>query len=221
MSIRLSEQTAPGTPPAGKVYLYAKSDGLLYAKDDAGNEVAVAVALATQAEVDAGTASKVVTSGLNKVSLGTPVATTSGTSVTIASSLPAGIRRITVTFSGVSSNGVSPFLIQLGDSGGIEPSGYVSAAFNLAAQVDSTAGFVVMTASTAALAFHGSITLTLANASTNTWVVEGNINSSGSGNAWGCSGSKSLSAVLDRLALTTVGGSDTFDAGEVNVSYER
>ena len=32
------EGAAPGTPPAGMVYAYAKADGLLYQKDDAGVE---------------------------------------------------------------------------------------------------------------------------------------------------------------------------------------
>jgi hypothetical protein len=34
----LSEIAAPSTPSTGLVELYAKSDGLVYAKDDAGNE---------------------------------------------------------------------------------------------------------------------------------------------------------------------------------------
>jgi hypothetical protein len=33
-------------------------------------------------------------------------------------------------------------------------------------------------------------------------------------------GSKSLSAALDRVRLTTVNGTDTFDAGSVNIMYE-
>lgn len=36
--IRLSESIAPGTPPDGKVYMYAKTDGKIYTKDDEGNE---------------------------------------------------------------------------------------------------------------------------------------------------------------------------------------
>ena len=36
-----TEGSAPATPPSGKVVLYAKADGLLYSKDDAGTESAV------------------------------------------------------------------------------------------------------------------------------------------------------------------------------------
>lgn len=46
--LTLNEAAAPGTPSAGKVTLYAKSDGLLYWKDDAGTEYLLPV-VATQA----------------------------------------------------------------------------------------------------------------------------------------------------------------------------
>jgi len=39
--VDLAEQAAPATPSASKVRLYAKSDGRLYLKDDAGQEVAL------------------------------------------------------------------------------------------------------------------------------------------------------------------------------------
>lgn len=41
-SITLTEDTAPGTPLAGRVTLYAKTDGLLYVKNDTGSEMPVA-----------------------------------------------------------------------------------------------------------------------------------------------------------------------------------
>jgi hypothetical protein len=36
--VRMAEAAAPGTPPAGEAHLYVKADGILYWKDDAGNE---------------------------------------------------------------------------------------------------------------------------------------------------------------------------------------
>jgi hypothetical protein len=33
-------------------------------------------------------------------------------------------------------------------------------------------------------------------------------------------GSKALSATLDRVRITTVGGTDTFDGGNINIVYE-
>lgn len=37
-AVLLPEQTAPATPAAGRVAIYAKSDGKVYIKDDAGTE---------------------------------------------------------------------------------------------------------------------------------------------------------------------------------------
>jgi len=56
---------------------------------------------------------------------GTAVASTSNTSIDFTS-IPAGVRRITVMFDAVSTSGTSNWLIQLGDSGGIENTGYLS-----------------------------------------------------------------------------------------------
>lgn len=36
--VSFNERAAPGTPPTGTVILYAKADGKLYYKDDAGSE---------------------------------------------------------------------------------------------------------------------------------------------------------------------------------------
>jgi hypothetical protein len=34
------------------------------------------------------------------------------------------------------------------------------------------------------------------------------------------SGSKTLAGTLDRIRITTVNGTDTFDAGQINILYE-
>ena len=38
----LAEGAAPATPTSGRITLYAKTDGILYFKDDGGNEHSVA-----------------------------------------------------------------------------------------------------------------------------------------------------------------------------------
>lgn len=43
--VRFDEVAAPATPPTGEVHLYAKADGLLYWKDDAGTEYPVSQAV--------------------------------------------------------------------------------------------------------------------------------------------------------------------------------
>jgi len=52
---------------------------------------------------------------------GTAVASTSGTSIDFTS-IPSWVKRVTVMFAGVSTNGTGSYLIQIGDSGGIETS---------------------------------------------------------------------------------------------------
>ena len=179
------------------------------------------VELLTQAEYDAGTdTTRAPTASLNKLTLGTPTVTTSGTTIDVTG-IPAGTRRITINFVGVSTNGATALLVQIGDSGGIETAGYTAAAINInsaTTQADTT-GFVITQNFVAAQAYHGRVTLELENASAFTWVATAIGHLTGTA-SYVASGSKATSAELDRVRLTTVGG-DTFDAGEINVIYER
>jgi len=147
--------------------------------------------------------------------------TVSGTSVDFTS-LPTGINRITVMFNGVSTNGTSNYLVQLGDSGGIENTGYVGCGgrFNAGgnAFVNYTSGIGFATDS-ASKVNSGSLIITLLNSSTNTWTAIGNLGTANS-DIYATSSSKSLSATLDRVRITTVNGTDTFDAGTINILYE-
>ena len=142
--------------------------------------------------------------------------TTSGTSVDITS-LPATATEIEITFSGVSTSGTSQVLVQLGDSGGVETTGYTAACGNNANGTmsvnTSTAGFPVGGV-LAADARVGRIKLVLT--SSNTWVAEGTMLSNGT-TVSTTVGTKQTSATLDRVRITTVGGSDTFDAGSLVV----
>src|SRR5690348_2218752 len=60
------------------------------------------------------------------ITIGTPVATTSGTSVSLSTSIPSWAKRITLLFNGVSTNGTDSYLVQIGDSGGVANTGYFS-----------------------------------------------------------------------------------------------
>lgn len=177
--------------------------------------------IASQAEVDAGTSAvKVLVPSLNRLSLGTPQTTTSGASVSFTG-IPTGTRRITFNMVGVSLNNVANILLQIGDAGGIESSGYLGSATRGTNSVSNTSGFIVTSTTAAASVYHGTITLTLVNAAAFTWVSAGVLGETGSGETCLSGGSKSLSQELDRLTLTMVGGSDSFDAGSVNIQYER
>lgn len=160
----------------------------------------------------------VVSAGLT---LGTPVATTSGTSVDITG-IPAGTKQIIVSFDQTSTNGTSTKMLQIGTAAGIETTGYLSESVNLVASPvtsASTAGFIVNSAAIAD-ALVGSVILTLLNSTTNTWAITGVLGNGDSNNAFSVSGRKALVNVLDRVRITTTGGTNTFDLGEMNIAYQ-
>jgi hypothetical protein len=151
---------------------------------------------------------------------GTAVASTSGTSIDFTS-IPSWVKRITVMFDGVSTNGTSSLLIQLGDSGGIENTGYLSTSITDDAGggslgVNSTDGFVYYQDQASYLGY-GITTIVLV--SGNVWVSShtGRMTTT---NVVTGGGGKTLSATLDRVRITTVNGTDTFDAGSINILYE-
>lgn len=152
------------------------------------------------------------------ITLGTPVATTSGTSIDFTG-IPSGIKRITINFEEVSISSISVLLIQIGDSGGLEVSGYACESGNYSGVGGYTTGFGVVN-SAANSKFSGSLILTLLDATTFTWAASGNLGDPAGGQVVSLGGSKSLSAELDRLRLTTLAGTPTFDNGKVNISYE-
>jgi hypothetical protein len=148
--------------------------------------------------------------------------TASGASVTF-SSIPSWARRITFTFVGLSLNGTSDILARIGDSGGVETTGYVSSSNYLQGGTtsdgtSSTSGFVLYGAN-AANAISGQ--LVLANYDGNGWVATGMWDySNGTGVTGMAAGYKVLSATLDRLQILAANGTDSFDAGTVNIIYE-
>lgn len=152
--------------------------------------------------------------------LGTEQATTAGTAITVGS-IPAWVKRITINFKGVSTNGTSNLLIQIGDAGGIETSTYTSGVSNINGIVASTAGFIITFSITASDALHGRVVLELENAGAFSWVCTSQLYSTdGGGQIQFGAGSKSTSAALTQFSLTTVNGTDTFDAGAFNTIME-
>lgn len=138
--------------------------------------------------------------------------------------IPAGVKIIDIGLSGISTNGSSAYIIQIGASGGVETSSYLGATSVLtnATAIDGanmSSGFTVSPVVGATTIVHGILRLTLIDASTNTWAYSGTIGySNGTSTAVG-GGSKSLAGALDRVRLTTAGGTDTFDAGKANINY--
>jgi hypothetical protein len=137
-------------------------------------------------------------------------------------SIPSWVKRITVMFNGVSTSGTSAFLIQLGDSGGVETTGYTSSASRISATVlsqNSTAGFILLGgAATAASTYSASYSISLL--STNLWCLQGTMSDTVNTTTQIAAGSKTLSDTLTQVRITTVNGTDTFDAGTINILYE-
>ena len=174
-----------------------------------------------------GSASVTINSGaVLGITSGTAVATTSGTSIDFTG-IPSWVKRITINFSGVSTNGTNIPLLQIGDSGGVETSGYLgsgSSVFNgsTTSAVLQTTGFGIGGGMVATVIFNGAIQITLLDSTANTWCANGVLGRSDVACVFNCGGAKSLSGTLDRVRITTVGSpaTDTFDAGTINIMYE-
>jgi hypothetical protein len=141
--------------------------------------------------------------------------------------IPASVRRITIMFSAVSTNGGSPLRVQIGagsidtaatyNGGGIVVGGTGVAAVSY----PLTSGFELESSTgsrTASSVRYGNVFLNLV--TTNTWVLSSQLGETGTAVYDAYSGSKTLSSTLDRVRITTISGTETFDAGTINILYE-
>ena len=160
-------------------------------------------------------------SSTQKIVRGTLVATTTGTSVNFTG-FPAWVKRITMIFNGVGTNGTTPNAILIG-SGGITSTGYLSSASSYlntttGGSASRTDSFITEDTGNVAYLRYGQATLF--NISGNTWVFSSVLSFGGTvGSSWG-NGSLTLPGVLDRVRLTTTSGTAQFNAGSVNILYE-
>jgi len=148
----------------------------------------------------------------------TAVESTSATAIDFTG-IPSWAKRVTAIFSGVSHNGTSHLLVQLG-SGSITSSGYISTGNSYAgagatATANSTSGFIVYYDNVSDT-ISGIMSLHLV--SGNSWVSSHSVKGNTAGARTG-GGDVSLSGALDRVRITSV-SANTFDAGSVNIMYE-
>lgn len=138
--------------------------------------------------------------------------------------IPAGVRKITAFLGGASIDNTTEILLQLGDSGGLETSGYaggaVYATTGSSAGVNSTAGFLLSSGTVAATIHHVTAVLHLIDPATNTWACAMSGGLSNGPTALSGGGTKSLSGTLTQLRITTASGTASFDAGLINIAYE-
>jgi hypothetical protein len=146
--------------------------------------------------------------------------TATGTSVDFTG-IPSWVKRITVMFNGVSTNGTSQPLVRIG-SGSVTATGYTSAAGVIFTSVSpavsiNTTGFNIFSAAAIASI---NLSMTITNISSNIWIAAYAGGDSSSVSALYGGGSVSLGGTLDRVRITTVNGTDAFDAGSINILYE-
>jgi hypothetical protein len=183
------------------------------------------IVLATDGSATIATLSSTTITGTTiqgTIKSGTSVASTSGTSIDFTS-IPSWVKRVTVMLNGVSTNGSSAVQIQIG-SGTFTTSGYVGYATRFGTSPNNvytsmSAGFVTSDNQLSATTRYG--IFVLANVSSNNWNLSGShTNSASTGDTCLVNGNVSLSGTLDRVRITTVNGTDTFDAGSINILYE-
>jgi hypothetical protein len=149
--------------------------------------------------------------------------TMSGLSV-IFTGIPTWAKKITVNFISMSTSGISDVIIQLGSPAGFESNGYIGCQTTLtSSSVNGTLwggdGFVILDNTSASLSFSGSATISSVPSNQYAFNSMLGITSANTINSSISAGSKVI-ANLDRLQITTVNGTDTFDSGQVNVMYE-
>ena len=157
------------------------------------------------------------------ITSGTAVASTSGTSITFTS-IPAWVKRITVMFDGVSTNGSSNVIIRVGTSSGVISTGYTTATgffggSNNSAILTYTNGFNIGGIAASGI-LRGTLTLSLLDASTNSWVADSAFYNQGNTYQMFPTGNITLASVLNQTSITMANGTDTFSAGKINILYE-
>ncbi|GMV70094.1 MAG: hypothetical protein AMXMBFR76_25330 [Pseudomonadota bacterium] len=151
--------------------------------------------------------------------LGTVVDTSTGATSYTVTGLPSGVKKIAFAYGGISTNGTASVQIRVGPSGGVVNSGYAGAVYDGTSATLKTDGFYVDNFGAAAAVRHGRATLQLIDAATNTWSWESSVLSSDSNRAMRSgAGTISLAGALERFQIIA-NGTDTFDAGKLNILY--
>ena len=207
--------------------LAAGTDGNIISFDSSGDPIAIATGTSGHFLSSGGAG---VTPSFAEKTAGYTItaeqATTSGTSVTF-SNIPSGVQRVVIMAEGTSNNvGAGQNIgIQLGDSGGLETSGYIGCGGSIleagtSAVTRSTSGFLWRVDASPAQYFIGAMNFFLKDVTNNTWVatIGGVVGQDADRQGAVGGGVKSLSAVLTQLKVFPLSGA--FDAGSISVMYK-
>jgi hypothetical protein len=165
-----------------------------------------------------GDSPKITADSTGVLTSGTAVASTSGTSIDFTG-IPNWVKRITVMFQGVSTNGTSNIIVRLGTSSGIITTGYVSgSSTSSGTNTTYTDGLIAVNSAVAGENYTGNIVIY--NISGTTWVSANHCANMTTGNTRIGGGSIDIAETLTQLSITTVSGALVFDAGIINILYE-
>lgn len=147
--------------------------------------------------------------------------TTTGTTCDFTN-IPSWAKRITVMFNNVSTTGSSILLLQLCyGTTSIQTTGYTGTYDDFSSAPSAAAitqtGFPITGTRSAPSATHGTLTLSLLGS--NTWCISSSL-APNPGRLSYCHGSVNVAGTVDRIRITTVNGTDTFDLGSINIMYE-
>lgn len=156
-----------------------------------------------------------------RMTLATAQNSTSGTAIDFTG-IPSWVKKVTVMFNGVSTSGLSGIRVQLGTSSGPETTGYNGSTVRTASAslgtVAISSGFDIGGFGVQTETQNGQFIISLFQASSNTWACSGSLGGGAVTNT--TAGIKSLASTLTQLRIATVNGTDTFDAGSINILYE-
>ncbi len=207
------------------IQVTADNTGILELKTGTGSGTTALTLSSSQNATIAGTLQVAgVSTNIYPLVLGTSkTAVTDFTTSADFTGIPSWAKRITVMFSGVSLTGTDALLVQIGDSGGVETTGYSSAVAFVGSSTGGnsrTDGYVITLSQNASNTLAGAITIV--NISGNTWIQTGGMiyeSTTPTSFVMPSTGIKTLSAQLDRVSITRT-GTNTFDAGTINIIWE-
>lgn len=188
---------------------------------DASASASTAIAIAAATDVSNHETAADPHPGYMRRGVSAPV-TASGVAVDFAG-VPSWAKRISIVANGLSTNGSSPPIIQVGAAGSPQNSGYGGTVSALSSGVSTVAlsdGFRAYTVGAASNVFNWQGDLVLLDAATNLWAFRSQVGFIGATASGVCQGVVTLSGDLDIVRFTTQGGSDVFDSGTVSIMYE-
>jgi hypothetical protein len=155
--------------------------------------------------------------GFSTITLGQPLATTSGSSATFTG-IPAWAKQIQVSWDNLSTNGTAIIQMQIGPVAGAETTGYLSGDNFAGGVVASTTSFLIAGTTTATSFLSGAATLTLLDSGTGSWSCMGNLVRTADGATHSFGGIKSsMAGPISVLRIITT---DTLDSGKMNIAWK-